>query len=81
MNATFFVPFLGGYLDVDDMAQWKGSNKYTLKIGRSDKLKKSKIAVSAILVDLVTFHPLCVLSGGYYNHVGTLKCDCIFELA
>ena len=70
-----------GFLKYKYVTPWKDTNKYTLKIGRSEKWKKSKIAVSAVLVDLVTFHPLCVLSGGYYNHVGTLKCDYIFELA
>ena len=30
---------------------------------------------------LVNFHPLCVLSGGYFNHVGNSICGQISELA
>ena len=29
--------------------------------------------------DLVNFHPLCVLSGGYFNHVGNSICGKISE--
>ena len=30
---------------------------------------------------LVSFHPLCVLYGWYFNNVGKSKCDQIYELA
>ena len=42
---------------------------------------RAKLMVGLFLLILVTFHPLCVPSGGYYNHVGNPKCGHISKLA
>ena len=65
----------------------KSSKMYSLMTKNTKKCRKVVLkdffAFSSPMAEknLVNFHPICVLFGGYFNHVGSSICSQISELA